>query len=151
MICLESQALVGFNCVQADVLQLVSLQLGHQTNAAPFLLLVNQNASALLADHRQSHLELLAAVAAQRSEDVASKTLRVNTHQRRRRLDVAHHQRHGAFYFLVAAERALKAQNAEFAPTGREVSGSDLSNRLKAHVYHYIGSDRSLGESGLRC
>jgi hypothetical protein len=43
----------------------------HQTDPAPFLLLVNQYPSALMGDHPHRELQLIAAVAAQRAEHIA--------------------------------------------------------------------------------
>jgi len=41
MVGFEAQTLVGFDGIQTRVLQLVSLQFGHQADAAPFLLFVD--------------------------------------------------------------------------------------------------------------
>ena len=95
---LEAEALVGFDRVEAGVLQFVGLQLGHQADAASFLLLVDQDAGAFVADHRQRKFELLAAIAAQGMEDVAGQALGMDAHQRRRGLHVAHHQSNGFFH-----------------------------------------------------
>ena len=64
MVRLEPKALVGFNRIQSRILQFVGLEFGHQTNAAPLLLLVNENASAFFCDHGERKFELLAAIAA---------------------------------------------------------------------------------------
>ena len=47
---LEAQFLVGFDRVEALVLQRVGLQLGHQADAAAFLLFVEQDAGACVGD-----------------------------------------------------------------------------------------------------
>ena len=80
---LEAQALVGLDRIQAGILQLVRLQFRHKADASALLLFVNQNAGALVANHRQRHLQLLTAVTAQRMKNVTGEALRVNAQQRR--------------------------------------------------------------------
>ena len=67
--------------VVALVLQVVGAQLVQQPDPAPLLGEVEQHAAAGLLDHRQRRLELLAAVAAQRVEDVAGEALGVHAHE----------------------------------------------------------------------
>jgi hypothetical protein len=49
----------------------------------------------------ERQLQLQTAIAAQRAEDVSGEALRVNAHQRRRGVNVAHHQRNQALDDLV--------------------------------------------------
>ena len=49
----ESEALVGFDGVEAGVLQLVRLKFRHEADAAALLLFVDEDARAFLGDHRQ--------------------------------------------------------------------------------------------------
>ena len=67
--------------VEALVLQVVGAQLVEQADAAALLGEVEQHAAALVLDHRERRLELLAAVAAQRVEDVAGQALGVHAHE----------------------------------------------------------------------
>jgi hypothetical protein len=53
----------------------IGFELGHQANAAALLLLIKQNARGLVCDAVHGQLELQAAIAAQRTEDVASQAL----------------------------------------------------------------------------
>ncbi len=98
---------------------------------ASLLLFVNQHSGAPLRDHGQRHFQLLTAVAAQRSEDIAGEALGMNAHKRRRGMNIAHHQGHRVF--LASVEVALEPEDAEVAPTGREVGGGDLLNGRSAH------------------
>ena len=77
----QAELQVGVDGVEALLLQLVGAQLVEQADAAPLLGEVEQHALALLLDHRQRGLELLAAVAAQRVEDVAGEALGVDAHE----------------------------------------------------------------------
>lgn len=51
VVVLEPETFVGLDRVEPRILQFVGLQLGHQTDAASFLLLVDQNAGAFLGNH----------------------------------------------------------------------------------------------------
>ena len=77
----QAEALVGLDRVEAVLLQAVGAQLVQQADAAALLGEVEQHALALALDHRQRRFELLAAVAAQRVEDVAGEALRVHAHE----------------------------------------------------------------------
>ena len=72
---------VGVDGVEPAVLQLVGAQLVEQPDPAALLGEVEQHAAALALDLRQRRLELLAAVAAQRVEDVAGQALGVHAHE----------------------------------------------------------------------
>ena len=135
---LEAETFVGLDRIESGVLQFVGLQFSHQADTAAFLLFVHQNAGSRLGDHRESHFELLAAIAAQRPEDVAGQALRMNAHQGRSGSDVAHHQRNGIFLAVVGAlpESPLEAVNTKFAPAGREIRRGHSPDRiLSAHVF----------------
>ena len=47
------------------------------------------------------------------------------------RMDVAHHQ--GDRVFLASGKLALETEDAEVAPTGREVGGGDLLDGKSTH------------------
>ena len=74
----QAELEVGVDGVEALLLELVGAQLVEQADAAALLGEVEQHALALALDHRQRRLELLAAVAAQRVEDVAGEALGVD-------------------------------------------------------------------------
>ena len=151
MIRFEPETLVGFDGIEPGVLQFVGLEFGHETDAASLLLFVDEDSGAVVGDHRERHLELLSAVAAQRSEDVAGETLRMNANERRRGCHVAHDQRDGVFRAAraVVAERTLEAVDAEASPAGREVRGGELSNRVfRGHVFIIDGGSQTADSGG---
>ena len=59
-----AQLLVGFDGIGALVLELVGAELGHEADAAAFLLLVEEDAGALVGDASEGEVELVVAVAA---------------------------------------------------------------------------------------
>ena len=132
----KAQTLVGFDGIQTRVLQLVSLQFGHQADAAAFLLFVNEYARAQVADHGERHLELLAAVAAQRMKNVARQTLRMDAHQRRSRVNVPHYQ--GDSFFnppvSVGTKFRSKAVDTKISPPGGEIRRSDFFHCIDGHT-----------------
>ena len=77
----QAELEVRVDGVEPLLLQLVGAQLVQQADAAALLREVEQHAAALLLDHRERRLELLAAVAAQRVEDVAGEALGVHAHE----------------------------------------------------------------------
>src|SRR5579884_1591980 len=90
----EAQVDVGLDGVHAPVLQLVGADLVDQTDAAPLLPHVQDDAPPLACDARHGRVQLLAAIAAARAEHVARQALRVYAHQRRLAVrHVAHHER----------------------------------------------------------
>ena len=74
----QAELEVGVDRVHPAVLQLVGAELVEQPDPAALLRQVQQHAAALALDLRQCRLELLAAVAAQRVEDIAGQALRVH-------------------------------------------------------------------------
>ena len=129
LIGLEAEALIGLHRIESAVLQRVGLQLRHQSYAAALLLLVDQDAGSFLGDHGERHFQLLAAVAAQRAEDVAGQALRVNAHQWRSGMHFTHNQRHG-FFGLAAVVRGRgaggKSVNKKMTPARRKIRRSHL-------------------------
>ena len=80
---LVAEGEVGLDRVEALVLQVVGLDLFDQPDAAAFLRQIDQHAGPFAADHLQGHVELVAAVAAERRQQVAGEAGRVQPHQRR--------------------------------------------------------------------
>jgi hypothetical protein len=131
----ETEALVGLDGVETRILQLIRLQFRHQTNAAAFLLFVNQDARTLVPNHSQCHFKLLPAVAAQRVKHIAGEALRVNADQRRRGMNITHHQGNS---FLDPRGRArtgfcAKAIDPEPAPTRGKIRGCEWLKWISAH------------------
>src|SRR6185437_6726364 len=136
---------VRLNGIQPLVLQFVRLELRHQANTAALLGLVEQNAGACIRNRGQRQLQLLPAVAAQRVEDVSRQALRVDAHNGRCGLHVAHHQRNRRLDSLrwrrkrvIAGLRishhAFKPEDAELTPPGREVGLSHLAHGFEGHA-----------------
>ena len=74
----QAELEVGVDGVEALLLELVGLELVEQADPAALLGEVEQHAAALVLDHRERRGELVAAVAAQRVEDVAGQALAVD-------------------------------------------------------------------------
>src|SRR5215813_12422604 len=121
MIRFEAEFFIRLHGIKTLVLQLIGLQLCRESNAASFLLFIQQNARALGSDHSECHLELLTAVAPQRAEDVTCQALRMNAYQRRLGMNVAHHQRNGALNIPPVSWCAFESQNAKGPPASRKV------------------------------
>src|SRR6267378_1632998 len=128
MVGLEPQFFVGFDRIQPVVLEGIGLQLGHQANSPPFLLLVKENSSTRFRYEAERHFELLPAIAAQRAEHVSGEALGVDAHQRRRTVDIAQDQRY-SFFGASSLEIAHKPMNAEMRPARRKIRLCKLSNR----------------------
>ena len=77
----EAELEVRLDRVEPLLLQLVRLELVQQADAASLLRHVEEDAALLGGDTPQREVELLAAVAAQRVEDVARETLGVHAHE----------------------------------------------------------------------
>jgi|HubBroStandDraft_2_1064218.scaffolds.fasta_scaffold01007_4 hypothetical protein len=133
---LEAQPLVGLDGVQTGILQLIRLQLSHKTDAATLLLFVNKDPRPIVADHRQRHLELLPAVAAQRMKNVTGEALRVNPYQRRSRVHVAHHKGNSFLHrtLSILAGFGAKAVDAELAPSRGKIRGRYLLYRIHSLI-----------------
>ena len=123
---------VGFYGVAAMVLEFIGAELCHEADATPFLLFIEQNARAFLANFAQGELKLEAAVAAQGAEDIAGEALRVNTDQWGRRVDISHDQGNQPFdslamfggFFAAGArfgQMAFEAEDTEVSPASGEV------------------------------
>jgi hypothetical protein len=126
-----------------------SRQLGHQSDAAAFLIFVQKDSGARVCDRSQRQLELLSAIAAQRVEDIAGEALRVDADDRRSIAgpggnDVAHHQCDGGFNAarwrrdsVVAGFRisddTFKAEDAKLPPACGEVGIGELANGFEGH------------------
>ena len=121
---LETKAFVGFDGVKSAVLKRVGLQFRHQSYTAALLVLIDKDARSQVGDHGERHFELLAAIAAQRAEYVAGQTLRMNAHQRRPGVYLAHHER-DCLFGLGAVARCRrpggKPVNQEMPPARRKV------------------------------
>lgn len=149
----EAELDVGFNGVEALILKLVGAELGHEADAAALLLLIEEQACAFGGDAGESELELEAAVAAERAEDVAGEALGVDADEGWGGVDVAHDEGDEAFnlrgrgrVWRAAGKRlgglALKAENAEMAPAGGEVSLGDLGDAGECHEFIVRGRGR---------
>src|SRR5262249_20123176 len=82
-ICLEPQLQVRLNSIAPLILQRIGLNLVAQTDAAAFLIQIEQNSAPFLLNHFHRLMELVSAVAPQRSQGVGSQATRVHTHKSR--------------------------------------------------------------------
>ncbi len=135
---------VGFNRVEPLVLKLVGAELGHEADAATFLLLVEQDAGALVGDAGESEVELVVAIAAQGVEDVSGEALRVDADDGRSGLNVAEDESDGGLDVLLrrgvvgcggerVVENALEAENAEVGPARGKVGVGHFANTVEGH------------------
>lgn len=134
---LEAKLEVGFDGVEALVLQLVGAELGHEADATALLLLVEQDSGALFGDTRECEVELVVAVAAERVEDVAGGALGVDANDGRLRMNVAHDEGDGALERLAVGfaglREAFEAEDTEVTPAGGEVGIRDLRDAYERH------------------
>ena len=117
----ESQALVGFHGVGAMVLQLVSAELVEQADAAALLMLVDEQAAALLGDALERNFKLRAAIAAQAVKHVSGEALGMNANQRRGAGGQVPHFQHDGFFgeVAIAAFESIDPEGAELRRKGR--------------------------------
>ena len=79
-----AQSQVRLDGVQPLILEGIGFELLDQADPPALLGKVDQGADPFAADHLQRHAELVAAVAAERVEQVAGEARRVHPHERRR-------------------------------------------------------------------
>ncbi len=81
---------------------------------------------------------MIVAIAAQRVKHIAGQTLRMNSHNRGCRGQVAHGQRdrviHAFQRRIPGLRNSLKSKNAKVSPTSREVCFGDLANAVIRHI-----------------
>ncbi len=135
---------VGLDGVASAILQLIGLELGHQADAAAFLIFVKEDSAAFVGDGRQGEFKLLPTVAAQGVEDIAGKALGVDTDDRRWARDISHHEcdcgfdadsrcGKGGVAGLRVIDDALETEDAEVPPAGRKVGIGHLAYGEKRH------------------
>ena len=120
---------VRLDRVEPLLLQLVRLQLVQQADPAALLRHVEEDAAALLLDPAERQLELLAAVAAERVEDVAGEALGVDAHE----------------HVLLAGDLALHERDVVLAGQRlAEGDGRELRRRRSAGRTDVIALDELL-------
>src|SRR5439155_9750881 len=125
----EPKRMIGLDRVDSRVLQLVSLQFGHQADAASFLIFIDHQSAAFLRDGPHGDLQLVAAVAAQRAEHLAGEALRVDAQQRSALRQIAHGNRKRRFDMPNAIrEITLEPYGLKHAPPGRHPRGDYSPN-----------------------
>ena len=124
---IEAQGEVGVHGVHPLLLQCVSLQLVHQADAAAFLAHIQQHAAAFRLDLLHRTMQLVAAIAAAASEDVAGQAFAVHAHQHVLAVaDFALHQSHMLFTRDVVHE----TMDLELAIRRRQLGG--------CHLFHVV-------------
>ena len=133
----EPEREVRVDGVHPLLLQLVRLQLVQQPDAASLLGHVQQHAAALGHDRAQRELELLAAVAAQRVEDVAGEAFRVDADE-----DVVHALDLPAYErdMLLAGEQLPERDRREVAVGGRQGTETTRSMSFSVRRRYWIRS-----------
>src|ERR1700736_559864 len=137
------------------MLKFVGLQLCHQPNSAPFLLLIDQNPGTRSGNHRKRKLELLATVATQGMKHIAREALGMNTNQRRSRMDIAHDEGDRFFnrpilllvlaWRLGRADLAAEAINSKLSPASRKSCRGYFANYADAHPCIIAVTNRATG------
>ena len=113
----EAELEVGLDGVEPVLLQLVRLQLVQEADAPALLRHVEEDAALLGGDARERQLELLAAVAAERVEDVAGQALGVDADEHvLLALDLALDERD----VVLAGQRLAEGDGGEVAVRGRQ-------------------------------
>jgi len=145
----KAELYVGLDSVATVVLEFVGAKLGHEANAAAFLLFVEENSCAFCGDALECELKLKAAIAAEGAEDISGEALGVDSNDGsrggRRCVNIAHDEGDQLFGGARVREgwvtagfdwrgRALKAKDAEMAPAGGEIGFSDLLCRRELHA-----------------
>jgi len=135
---------VGFDGVPALILKFVSAELGHETDAAALLLLIEENAGSGRGDGGEGEFELLPAVTTERMEDVTGEALGVNADDRWGGVDIAHDQGDGGLDAagrcgdgliagLGVVDHAFEAEDTKVSPTGGEVGIRDFDDAGEGH------------------
>src|SRR5579863_95059 len=123
----KAQPQVGLDGVESLFLELVCAQLVEKADPAALLAEVQQDAGALRLDHRKRRLELLAAVAAHRVEDVAGEAFGVDAHKDvLRAVHLAFDERD----MVLTVEHRAVADRNEVAERGRQARGDDTLDEL---------------------
>src|SRR6266566_725430 len=90
---------------------------------------VNHEAASFFRNGSHCHIQLLAAVTAERPKDLAGETLRMNAHQRRVLSQITQHNRKCGFDLPVAVRVfALEPQRLKQSPPGRHSCGDNALN-----------------------
>lgn len=156
---LVAQLEAGFDGVEALILQLVGAELRHEANAAAFRLLVEKDADARIRDSSHRELNLLAAIAAQRVEDLAVKALGMDPDDRGCAVDVSHDQCHGGFYAagrggnVVSTvgrviNQALEAEDTEVSPAGGKIGVGYFGYACEFHLLVTVGNSGNKHNAG---
>ena len=141
-----AELVVGFDRVEALILELVGAEFGHEADAAAFLLLVEEDAGAFGGDGAEGEVELVVAVAAEGVEDVAGEALGVDADDGRGwpsvgrgRFEVAHGEGYGGFDGFAGGVAGLgdafEAEDAEVSPAGGEVCVGDFGEAEEGHTW----------------
>ena len=117
----ESEPAICFHRVETLVLQFIGLQFIDQANAAAFLREIEHNTGRFFRDLPERKLELCAAVAPLRRENVAGETLRVDANQRRLGCggNIAHSEDNTLLHIRPIG--AFEAEDPEMAETARKI------------------------------
>ena len=111
------------------ILKIVGLDFFGQSDAPALLRQIDQHARAFLADHLQGHLQLVAAIATQRGDQIAGETGRMQTNQRLGGFGrIADYNRHRLLVFVLNAI----AQDPAGTESGRQIRFGHAENQFFA-------------------
>src|SRR4051812_17532243 len=133
----EPERQIGADGIEADVLQLVGAQLGHEADAAAFAIVVDDQPAVFGGDEVHREGQLLRAIAAQRPEYLAGHALRLQAHERRAAAELALNERQRAFNAVRSV--ALEAQRLEHAPARRQLGRRHLPYAHSAAAFFATG------------
>src|SRR5712671_4088167 len=133
----ESEREIRVHGVEAGILQLVGAQLRHETDAAAFAIVVDDQSAVFRRDEAHREVELRGAIAAQRPEHLAGHALRLQAHERRAAAELAMNERQRAFNAVGSV--ALEAERLERAPACGHLGASDLPERHRIGAVCFFG------------
>jgi hypothetical protein len=109
--------MIGLDCIKTPVLKRIRLQLRHETDTPPFLMLINHQPASFLGDGAHREIQLIAAVAAQRAEQFPGQALRMDAKKRRTVTEIAENQSQSRLNPLSAiSEVPLEPESSKQAP-----------------------------------
>src|SRR5262249_18795358 len=140
---LESKGVIRLDGVEAGVLKRVCLKFRHEADAAAFLVFIDHQPATFGGDCPHRDIQLIFAVATQRSKRFAREALRVDPQQRRVSGQLAHYERGCRFDSSRTAQGyALKSDYLKVSPPHGHARARDASESYSLSVCH-----RSLSSS----
>ncbi len=122
------------------ILQFVRTEFFEKTDPAAFLMLIEQNAGTFMRDSPQCQVQLIVAIATQRMEDIASRALRMDAHERRitpKSGELTQDQGESSFalfqFPIIRCAVGFKSHQPKMCPACRKADFSDRSGSPSQH------------------